>query len=71
MRFGGEERLEDPGLCFGIDATSGVTHSQHHIIPGLDPGVPPDILVIQIDVAGLNRQLAALRHGIASIDRKI
>ncbi len=55
----------------GRNPRAGVADGDHHIIPDRDLAVHARIALIEIDVVGLQRELAAGRHGIAGIQRKI
>ena len=69
-RLGGEERLEEPRARLVVHADAGVADRQHHVGPGLHAHVLAGRLV-QIDIGGLDHQLAAARHGVARIGRQV
>ena len=69
--LGGEKRLEDMGLSFGIHAHAGVADGQHHVLARLRWGVQAGIAFVERDIGGLDGEFAALRHGIAGVDRQI
>ena len=45
--------------------------ADQHVLAGLDAGVLPAIFVVEIGVAGFDGQLAAVRHGVARVEREI
>ena len=66
-----EERLEDlVADCFR-NAAAGVAHRDEHVVAGRNVGIGPGVALVQHDVIRLQRQLAAIRHGIAGIDGKV
>jgi hypothetical protein len=67
----GEERLEHFLQNFGRHSESGVVDGDFYIVAGRDVLVLIRIRPVQRDVGGLDRQRAALRHGVAGIDRQI
>ena len=69
--FGAEKRFEDAALGLGIHSHAGVADGQHHVLAGFRRGVKTGITLVQRDIGGLNRELAAARHGVARIDRQI
>ena len=69
--LGGEERLEDARLHFAAHAAASVGHGQQHVAAGLDVGRQVVGVRVQDDVAGLDGELAAARHGVAGVDRQI
>src|SRR5262249_32948394 len=71
MFLGRKERLEDALLGLFIDAYSGIADGQHHVVAAGRIGMAFGIHGIESDVAGLDGQLAAARHGVARIDREI
>ncbi len=71
LLFGGEEWLEQVTLHLGVHADPGIAHRQQHIRPLVDAQMILRIGRVQEDIARLDGQFAALRHGIAGIDRQI
>ncbi len=69
--LGGVERLEDARLCLGVHAAAGVLDDQSHMRPGLESRACLSESVAELDIGGLDRQLPALQHGIAGIDREV
>src|SRR5207253_3118340 len=69
--LGGEERLEQPRPCRAIDTDTGVGHREHHIATGLDRPVLPRVRGVEIHGGGLDRELAAARHGVARVDDQV
>src|SRR5207244_11484755 len=69
--FGGEERLEDVGLCLRVHPYAGITDGEHDIFTRLYRAMEAGIIFIQRDVSGLDGEPAALRHGITGISRQI
>ena len=39
--------------------------------PGVSPIFARGVAVVEIDVGGLDRELAAVRHGVARVDRQV
>ena len=52
-------------------AAPGVGHRQHHLPPGTDVSAVPQTRIVPFDVMGFDDQLAAVRHGVARIDRQV
>ena len=50
---------------------AGVADRDHHVIAGRDLAVHARVALVEEDVAGLERELAAVGHGIARVDRQI
>ena len=46
-------------------------HGEHHVGAGRDVVVGAGVLVVELDVRGLDGQLAALRHGVARVDGEV
>ena len=53
------------------NAGAGVADRDHHVIAGDDVGIHAGIAVVEEDVAGLQHQRAAVRHGVARVQREI
>ena len=69
--LGGEEGIEHPFEQRGGNAGAGVADGDHDIVAGRDLAVHARIVFVEKDVAGLERELAAVGHGVARIDRQI
>ena len=67
----GEERLKDVRLCRGIHPAPGVTHYQLHIRTRLGGSELASRGLGRLDVAGLDRELASLWHGVTSVDGQV
>ena len=65
------ERLEYLTQIAGCDAVAGVGERDHHIFAGGRAVEGSDGIVLQFDVGGFDAELAAIRHGIAGVQRKI
>ena len=69
--LGREERLEQVGLGLGVHPAAGVAYPQHDVSARLDGHVGAGIVLVQLHVSRLDRELAALRHRVASVDCQI
>ena len=69
--LGGEERLEHFFQNVRRHAAAGVAHRDHHVGARAHLRVRLRIGLVEDDVAGFERELAAVRHRVARIDRKI
>ena len=69
--LGRVERLERAGEHVAGHARAGVGDADRHILPRLHVGLRRRVALVEIDVGGLDRQLAALGHGVAGVDGKI
>jgi len=69
--LGGEERLEDMRLRFGIHPATGIAHGQHHKTPRQGAAVAATVIRIEFDVGCLDYQLAPVEHRIPSVDRQV
>ena len=69
--FGGKERLEQSRLYLRRHAGSGVGDGERHVGTRFHAEVPSRVVLVEIDVGGLDRQGAALRHGIPRIHRQV
>ena len=69
--LGREERLEDVRPDVLRHARSGVGHGEHDVVAGLHAVVGLHVLFVQPDVGRLNRQLAAVWHGVPGVDREV
>ncbi len=70
-RFGCEKRLKNPLYDLGRHAGSGIAHRNHDVLPRRDLLVPVGVGFVEINIGALNRQLAAVRHGVARIEHEI
>ncbi len=62
-----EERLEDAGLSLGVHARAGIGDGQHHVVSGDEWGMQARVVLIELDVGGFDRQLAAGWHCVARV----
>ncbi len=69
--FRGEERIEYLVEHRGRDAGPGIAHRDHGVAAGPDVTVRPRIIIIENDEAGLDDQLASVRHGVAGVEGQI
>ena len=69
--LGGEERLEDLLHHLRRHAGAGVAHFDQHVFAGLHAVLTEGEQVALGDIGGADRELAAVRHGVARIHRKI
>ena len=55
----------------GVHAVAGVAYGEHHVRSG--PGVRSlsKVGLVELNVTGLDDQLAALGHGVAGVDRQV
>ena len=66
-----EERVERSAECGSIHAFAGVSDREQHILPGLDLDMPRSICVVEGSVCHLDRELAAVRHCVARVNRQV
>ena len=59
--------------CFSliVHTMSGVAHGHEHVVADLDRAVTIQTYPALVNVAGLDNQLATLRHGVARIYRQV
>ncbi len=69
--LGGEERLEGAGGHFRSHAAAGVRHGNHDIVAGPGVAVLLRIGLVERCIADLDRQLAAVGHGVAGVECQI
>ncbi len=69
--LGGKEGIEDLFQVAGGNPGAGIAHGNHDIVSHRDLAVHARIVFIEINVVGLDYELAAGRHGIAGIQRKV
>ena len=55
----------------GGNAGSGIAHRDHGVAAGPDVAVHPGVVFVEKDQAGLDDQLAAVRHGVAGVEGEI
>jgi hypothetical protein len=67
----GEEGLEGVGRDLGRHAVAAVANRQPHVLPGLELGLRRGVVLADLDVRGLDHELAAPGHGVAGVDREI
>ena len=68
--LGGEERLEDAAPDLGRHTAAGVAHHQGHVATRSDADAARR-RGAEVGVDGLDRQRAALRHGVAGVDGQV
>ena len=56
---------------FGVHAGAGVADRHLDVVAGLQPRVRGDADLVELDVAQLDRDLAAARHGVARVDDEV
>jgi hypothetical protein len=66
-RLGGEERLEQPGLGFVAHAHARVGNHQADVSAGGDERMRCNVFRGELDVGGLQQELASVGHGVAGI----
>ena len=69
--LGRKEGFENPFKQRGRNSGAGVADRDHHVVSGRDLAVHARVVFVEEDVAGLDRELAAIGHGIARIDCQI
>jgi hypothetical protein len=67
----GEERLEHLFQHLAGHADAGIGDRDHHVLARPDLAVRGRIGLVEMGVGGLDRELAAARHGVAGIDDEI
>ena len=65
-----EERLEDMGLHFRVDADAGVAHRQHHVASRRKRLRRRASASVSVDVSRLNGQRASVGHGVPRVQGK-
>ena len=69
--LGGEERIENLVDDLRRDARAGVGDFDQHVVGGRHALVAIRRAFLRGDVGGAHRELAAIRHGVARVDREI
>ena len=69
--FRGEERIEYLVEHSGRNSGSGIARRDHGVAAGPDVAVHSRIIVVEKDEAGLDDQLASVRHGVAGVEGQI
>src|SRR5687768_5600740 len=69
--LGGEKRLKKTRPHFGWHAHAIITDGDHDEISGRDVTAVPRIFFTKSYVTSFNRELAAIRHGIAGVKSKV
>src|SRR5262249_56789027 len=69
--LGGVERIEDLIDYFGRDSGAGIGNLDQHVFADRHALVLQAPALLGADVAGADRQHAAVGHGVAGIDREI
>ena len=59
------------GLGIRVHAHAGVADGQHDIVAGFTGGMEAGVVVVELDVGGLDGQFAAVGHGIAGVDGQV
>ena len=57
-------------VCASMPSPVSLT-AEHHVVPGVQPIVGRRVLLVDVDVRGLDRQLAAVRHRVARVDDQV
>jgi hypothetical protein len=70
-RFGGEERLERLGEHVRAHPGAGVGDADADVLAGRHFALLSGVGAVEMSVAGLDRQLAAVRHRVAGVDRQV
>ena len=55
----------------GGNSGAGVADGDHDVVAGRDLAVHAGVVFVEIDVAGLERELAAVGHGVARVQGQI
>ena len=63
--------VRKPVRAARADSGAGVADRDHHVVAGYDLALHVRVVFVEKDVAGLERELAAIGHGIACIDCQI
>ena len=71
VAFGGEERIEGLGGDLRRHAGAGIVDGDQDIRPRRDVGMQRGIAPVERRVRDLDRHRAAVRHGVARIDREV
>ena len=69
--LGGEERIERLCLHVRRHSASVVRHRQHDVLAGQHLVLGRSVFFVQMDVRGLQRQLAPVRHGVPGVHGQI
>ncbi len=69
--LGRKERIEHPVADRLGNSGAGIAHRDHDIIADLNVAIGRGIILIETHIVGFQNQLAAARHGVAGVDRKI
>ena len=69
--LGGEERLEHLVEQAAGDSLAGVAHRDHDVVAGLDLAAHARVVLVEYDVPGFERQLAAIRHRVTGVESQI
>ena len=70
-RLGREERLEQVARHLLGHAHAGVADREHHVLARQHALVLARVVLVELDVLGLDRQHAAVRHGVARVDHQV
>src|SRR3979490_2603364 len=69
--LGGEERVEHLVEDAGGNADAGIAPRDQGIVARFDVAVHAGVILVEIDRTGFEDKLAAVRHGVAGVERKI
>ena len=69
--LGGEEGFEGTGLHFAIHAVAGVAHNDLHVLAGFEIFGLADRVRIDGEIARLNGEASASRHGVLRVHGQI
>ena len=69
--LGGEERLEHLVEQAAGNSLAGVAHRDHDVVARLDLAAHAWVVLVEYDIPGFQRQLAAIRHRVTRVERKV
>src|ERR1700722_19611463 len=69
--LGGKKRFKDTIQCAGVHSRPGIGNSEHGIASGLGMRLSRELLLVEHNFPGFNEELAALGHGIASVNAQV
>ena len=69
--LGGEERFKHLVEQAAGDTLPCVAHRDHDVVARLNLAVHAGVVLVEHDILGFERQLAAVRHGIARIQGEV
>ena len=71
LRFGREERLEDPLLGLGVHSRPRVAHREEHITPRRDARMRRGVGCVEKSLVGLDTEHSAVRHRVPGVHGQI